>query len=172
MDNSKSHGSRHLGPFLLEVAPSFLFVTSLCHFYSPLCSLFQWVSILLLYFLSLMFFLRSRTPAATWCQAWWQKHSGQWGPFHFQLHILSRQIAECPCAVLSRSVISDSLQPHGLQSTRLLCPRGFSRQDYWSGLPCPPPGDLANPGIEPRSPALQVYSLPAELPRCLWFLLR
>ena len=33
---------------------------------------------------------------------------------------------------------------------------GFSRQEYWSGLPCPSPGDLPNPGIEPRSPALQV----------------
>ena len=31
---------------------------------------------------------------------------------------------------------------------------GFSRQEYWSGLPCPPPGDLPNPGIEPASPAL------------------
>ena len=31
---------------------------------------------------------------------------------------------------------------------------GFSRQEYWSGLPCPSPGDLPNPGIEPRSPAL------------------
>ena len=30
---------------------------------------------------------------------------------------------------------------------------GFSRQEYWSGLPCPPPWDLPNPGIEPRSPA-------------------
>ena len=39
---------------------------------------------------------------------------------------------------------------------------GFSRQEYWSGLPCPPPGDLPNPGMEPRSPALQVDSLPAE----------
>ena len=33
---------------------------------------------------------------------------------------------------------------------------GFSRQEYWSGSPCPPPGDLPHPGIEPRSPALQV----------------
>ena len=32
---------------------------------------------------------------------------------------------------------------------------GFSRQEYWSGLPFPSPGDLPNPGIEPRSPALQ-----------------
>ena len=33
---------------------------------------------------------------------------------------------------------------------------GFSRQEYWSGLPCPPPGNLPDPGIEPTSPALQV----------------
>ena len=30
---------------------------------------------------------------------------------------------------------------------------GFSRQEYWSGVPCPPPGDLPDPGIEPVSPA-------------------
>ena len=40
----------------------------------------------------------------------------------------------------------------------------FSRQEYWSGLPCPPPKDLLNPGIEPRSPALQADSLLSELP--------
>ena len=40
----------------------------------------------------------------------------------------------------------------------------FSRQEYWSGWPCPPPGDLPNPGIEPVSPALQVGSLPTESP--------
>ena len=39
---------------------------------------------------------------------------------------------------------------------------GFSRQEYWSGLPFPSPGDLPDPGIEPRSPALQKDSLPAE----------
>ena len=37
---------------------------------------------------------------------------------------------------------------------------GFSRQEYWSGLPFPSPGHLPNPGIEPRSPALQADSLP------------
>ena len=36
---------------------------------------------------------------------------------------------------------------------------GFSRQEYWSGLPCPSPGDLPDPGIEPRSPALQADCL-------------
>jgi len=39
---------------------------------------------------------------------------------------------------------------------------GFSRQEYWSGLPFPSPGDLPNPGIEPRSPALQADALPSE----------
>ena len=38
----------------------------------------------------------------------------------------------------------------------------FSRQEYWSGLPCPPPGDLPNPGIKLQSPALQADSLPTE----------
>ena len=39
----------------------------------------------------------------------------------------------------------------------------FSRQEYWSGLPYPSPGDPPVPGIEPRSPALQADSLPTEL---------
>ena len=38
----------------------------------------------------------------------------------------------------------------------------FSRPEYWSGQPFPSPGDRLNPGIKPRSPALQAYSLPAE----------
>ena len=41
---------------------------------------------------------------------------------------------------------------------------GFSRQEYWNRLPFPSPGDLPNPGIEPRSPALQADSLPSESP--------
>ena len=44
---------------------------------------------------------------------------------------------------------------------------GLSRQEYWSGLLCPPPGDLPDPGIEPTSPVspvLQVESLPTEPP--------
>ena len=40
---------------------------------------------------------------------------------------------------------------------------GFSRQEYWRGLPFPSPGDIPDPGIEPRSPALQAESLPTEL---------
>ena len=96
--------------------------------------------------------------------------------------------------------MSDSLRPHGLQPTRLLCPWdspgkntgvdvlpqgsnlhllcllhwqvptrllrpwGFSSQECWSGLPCPPPRTLPNPGIESRSPALQADSIPSEPP--------
>ena len=64
--------------------------------------------------------------------------------------------------VLSCSVVSDFLQPHGLQHARLLCSWGFSRQEYWSGLPFPSSGDLSNPGIKPKSPALQADSLSSE----------
>ena len=60
----------------------------------------------------------------------------------------------------SRSVASDS----GLQPARVLCPWGFSRREYWSGLPFPPPGDLPDPGIELASPALQADSLLSEPP--------
>ena len=41
---------------------------------------------------------------------------------------------------------------------------GFSRQEYWSGLPFPPPGDLPDPGIEPASPALAGGVFTRELP--------
>ena len=68
------------------------------------------------------------------------------------------------CAVLSHSVVSYSLGPQVLQPTRLLCPWGFSRQEYRSGLPCPLAGYLPNPGIEPRSLSLQANSLPSEPP--------
>ena len=44
------------------------------------------------------------------------------------------------------SVVSNSLQPHGLQPARLLCPWDSPSKN--TGLPCPPPGDLPNPGIE------------------------
>ena len=41
---------------------------------------------------------------------------------------------------------------------------GFSKQEYWSGLPFPSPGDLPDPGIEPGPPVLQADSLQSELP--------
>ena len=42
---------------------------------------------------------------------------------------------------------------------------GFSRKEYWSGLPFPSLGDLSDPGIEPRSPALQADALTSEPPK-------
>ena len=41
---------------------------------------------------------------------------------------------------------------------------GFSKQEYWSGSPFSSPGDLPNPGIEPRSPTFQADALPSEPP--------
>ena len=67
----------------------------------------------------------------------------------------------CVC-VLSHLVESDFLGPHEL--TRFIYPWGFSRQEYWRGLPCPSAADLPKPGVKPRSPALLADSLPSELP--------
>ena len=65
---------------------------------------------------------------------------------------------------VSCSVMFDSVQSHGLQPARLLCSWGLYQQEYWSGKPFPSPGDLPDPGIKPRSPALQADSLPSEPP--------
>ena len=50
-----------------------------------------------------------------------------------------------------------TLRPHGLSME-------FSRQEYWSGLPFPSPGDLPDPGIEPGSPTLEADALTSEPP--------
>ena len=63
--------------------------------------------------------------------------------------------------LLSTSILSDSVTPWTVAHWAPLSV-GFSRQEYWSGLPCPPPGDLPGPWIEPTSPvdlALQADSL-------------
>ena len=68
---------------------------------------------------------------------------------HLGAHSLSRvRLSATPCTA----------------DHQLLCPWGFSRQEYRSGLPFPPPGDLPNSGIEPRFPAFQVDPLPSEPP--------
>ena len=67
-------------------------------------------------------------------------------------------------AVLTCSVMFDSLQPQWTVARQAPLSRGFSRLEYWSGLLCTSPGDVPNPGIEPRSPTLQVDSLPSESP--------
>ena len=82
---------------------------------------------------------------------WACRHSG--GMEGWENWEIGIDIYHCVC--VSHSVVPNSMLPHGLQPTRLLCLWGSSRQEYWSGLPCPPPGDLPDPGIEPGSPALQ-----------------
>ena len=61
-----------------------------------------------------------------------------------------------PRACSVTSVMSNSLWPHGLQPTRLLCPWNFPGKNTGVGLPCPSLGNLPNPGIKPVSPAVQV----------------
>ena len=62
-------------------------------------------------------------------------------------------------------LVTQLLQPHGLYSARLLCPWDSPGKNTGVGLPFPTSGDLPNPGIKPRSPALQADSLPTESPR-------
>ena len=62
------------------------------------------------------------------------------------------------------SVVSDSLAISWTVAHQAPLPKGCSRQEYWNGSPCPPPGDLLDPGIEPGSPALQADSLATEPP--------
>ena len=64
---------------------------------------------------------------------------------------------------VSLSVMSDSVTPRtGVHQAPLSM--GFSRQEYWNGLPFPSPGDPPDPGIKPMSSALQADSLPSEPP--------
>ena len=81
------------------------------------------------------------------CKAKWLSYT------HTHTHIY---IYTYICESESCSVMSDSATPITIQSME------FSRPEYWSGLPFSSPGDLPNPGIKPRSPELQVDSLPAE----------
>ena len=83
------------------------------------------------------------------------------------MHLSAQMTAElenhCVCAVLiCFGRVSLSVAPR-TTAHRAPLSMAFSRQEYWSGLPCPPPGDLPGPGTEPTSPvssALQADSLP------------
>ena len=76
--------------------------------------------------------------------------------FPRSLSLSSKLLNLLACESESRSVVCDSLRPQTVQSME------FSMLEYWSGWPFPSLGDLPNPGIEPRSPALRADSLPAE----------
>ena len=79
----------------------------------------------------------------------------------FHVLLIHRYVDFSCCCCLVASVVSDRLCAT-LWTVACQAPlsMGFSRQGCWSGLPCPPPGDLPDPGIEPQSPVLQADSLP------------
>ena len=64
--------------------------------------------------------------------------------------------------MLCCSVMSDSFAMPWTVAHKAPLSMGFSRQEYWSGVPFPSAGDLSHPGTKPRSPALQADSLPSE----------
>ena len=87
------------------------------------------------------------------------------------LYIFRKCLKEYMCSVVSDSATSWTVARQAPLSM------GFSRQEYWSGLPFPSPEDLPDSGIEPRSPTLQTDSLPFESPytelffyKLLWLL--
>ena len=75
--------------------------------------------------------------------------------------LLSSYLVECMCAQLLSHVLLFATPWTVAHQAPLSV--GFSHQEYWSGLPFPPPEDLPDPGIEPESLALQVDSLPLSL---------
>ena len=75
---------------------------------------------------------------------WWQKY--------------------CWCSVFTCSVMSKSFATAWTVAWQAPLCMGFLMQEYWSGLPCPHPGDLPNPVIERKYPALQANSLRSEPP--------
>ena len=72
----------------------------------------------------------------------------------------------CNVLCLVVSCIQLFVTPWTVTTRRAPLSMGLSRQEYCSGLPCPPPGDLPHPGIQPRSPTLQADSLPGK-PLCI-----
>ena len=86
-----------------------------------------------------------------WSRATWLNYSSYMEP---RLKESESEVAQsCPtlCNPMDCSLLGSSVWD-------------FSRQEYWSGLPFPPPGDLPNLGIKPRSPTLQADALPSEPP--------
>ena len=92
-----------------------------------------------------------------------QSHSTQHTHIYVCIYVCEC-VCVCVCMCMRAKLLHSylTLQPYGLQPMKLLSME-FSRQEYWSELPHPPPGDLPYPGIKPMSlmsPALQVASLP------------
>ena len=65
---------------------------------------------------------------------------------------ISEELCKLRSGSVSISVVSDSSATPWTVAHQAPLPMGFSRQEYWSGLPFPSPGDLPDPGVEPGSP--------------------
>ena len=74
-----------------------------------------------------------------------------------------KEMCVCVCMHPCHSFMSNSVIPQTVAHQAPLS-KGFPRQEYWSGLPFPAPGELPDPGIKFMSPALQADSLPSESP--------
>ena len=77
-------------------------------------------------------------------------------------HIPFKINAKSECESVSRPVVSALCDPMDCVAHQALLSMEFFRQEYWSGLSFPPPGDLPNAGMEPQSPAMKADSLPSE----------
>ena len=88
------------------------------------------------------------------------------GIFHAQMCTIKDRNARDLTSVklFSRVFVTQTLVTQWTVASQVPSSMGFSRQEYWSGLPFPSPGDLPDPGIKPRSPALQADALPSEPP--------
>ena len=122
---------------------------------------------------------KSRTQLSNWTEygdsGGRNNSASSYSVFHYLITLLCdiahTCVCVCPYIILTTNLSKwKSLSRVWLFATPWIvaCPASlsmdYSRPDYWSGLPFPSPGDLPNPGIEPRSSALQVDSLPSEPP--------
>ena len=79
----------------------------------------------------------------------------------YKIYNLNRYLVRtCSIHESESEVVPHSLGPHGLVAYQAPPSVGFSRQEYWSGLPFPSPGDLPDPGIKPGSQADTLTSEP------------
>ena len=90
----------------------------------------------------------------------WSRREGDWAQPLKEWHSPSEEVKSLSCVWLFATPLTVAYQaPPSMR---------FSREECWSGLPFPSPGDLPDPGIKPRSPALQADALPSEPPGKPW----
>ena len=102
--------------------------------------------------------LATRIPLTAWWEKWSPGLRLQW-PLAFCLCLSCTYLSTSSRDSLVTKSYLTLATPWSIACQAPLS-MGFSKQEYWSGLPFPSPGDLPDPGIEPRSPALQEDSLP------------